>query len=143
VWFPFDLGACTITGFACNVTAAGNGSAVIKVGLWDDYGGVRPKTLQSTLGSAVATSTGIKTVTGASFVWPGGRLWVGAVEQGHTSVCAEIVHDYAVGAVATTQPINNPYSAIAQDGVSAALPTTAAGENALTDMRPRIWLVIQ
>jgi hypothetical protein len=143
VWFPIYLGACTITGVAMNLTTAGDGSAIVKIGLYDDWGGVRPKSLLTTLASITATgATGEKAVTGLSYAWAGGTLWVGAVEQGHSSTCAAITNDTAVNAAASTSALNFSFPVFCQDSVSGALPSTPA-ESATTSIRPRIYLIIQ
>lgn len=143
VWFPVNLGACTITGFQVNVTTAGDGSSVIKVGLYSDWGGVRPNALVQTLGTVASTTTGLKALTGLSYAWPGGTLWVAAVEQGHTSTCAQVTNDTIQFPVATIQSLSTSIQGICQDSVSGTLPANASGENAFTTIRPRIYLTIQ
>jgi hypothetical protein len=142
VWFPIDLGACTITGFTLNVSAAGDGAAIAKVGIYYDIGGIRPGNLIATLGTVSVTSTGIKTLSGLTQAWAGGRLWIGAVEQAHTSTAATFTTDTIKFSTGSRLGVNIGNPGICQDSVSGALPADATGENANVSARPRVYLTI-
>lgn len=125
-----------IKGLACQVTVVGTAGSVARLGMYNPISPNRPKPGKLLLDASTVNtqaSTGKKTASFTPFLFPGGLVYVTAVQQGAAATTATLRTNNGV-VVPQLHPvstdINDRYWTEA--GVSGALPATAtpvAGAN--------------
>ena len=124
----------TVTAAAVRITTANAGpSAVVRVGVWEDDGGV-PGTLIVDSGTASINTVGVKIMTfGSPATIPAGGAWVGVVAQGldtagaNPTISMLASNQRSTGSIPTPQDSNTAFRpSIRSVGVSGALASNPA-----------------
>lgn len=115
----------TLTGIACRIASAGETDSVIRLGAYEDNGGV-PGALILDAGTVAADTTGTKTITGLSATLPADLVWLcGVVQGGPTTVPVVYGTNDSqawVGTGSSAQAASRWTSNRVQGAVSGALP---------------------
>lgn len=133
-YFPLViLNSPTISAVSVNIATGGSAGALLRVGVFNDTGGV-PSTVLADGGTVAATGTGTTTKSFTQALTPG-RYWIGVVEQGApaTNITIGTVAAGAQQIVTTVPPDTlahalalNTYCGYTQTGVTGALGTAAS-----------------
>ena len=135
--------AASILSLTAEVSAAGTAGAVVRLAVYADNGTRGwPGALVLDAGTIDGTSATVQTITlGSPLALAPGRYWVGAVGQGGpttqpTMRCLR----YGVSQPATAVGAGTIAWAVAQSGVTGALPANYTTTKGHTFTAPRVWM---
>jgi hypothetical protein len=132
----------TIDRIGLEVTSAGSGGSVHRLGIWADNNNV-PGTLLVDAGTVATDSTGFKEATVSQSVIAGARYWVAVTQQGAPATRATIRVSLVTGPVMVSSVSTGfPTYGLISTGITGALASspTIAGGAGNVDGAPRIWL---
>lgn len=123
---PIALAPCTITHLTSEISAAGNPTAVVRLGLYNVANATIPDALLVDAGTIDGTLLGLQSVAlGVPLVWPGGLLFGAVCTQlaGSVGVMGSSISSGTPVAVASASGMAQDF--IVQNAVAGAFPANA------------------